>query len=766
MNKKIMWILMVALFILPMMNLPVCAGELTEDAGPVLTDDDPEPAVALDLDQVVDDEGELEPDGEPYYFNYGNIDTSGLAEGECYCKGCQGDTTGDLVIPSTITDEHNHKVYTVVGVEGFSGKTGFTSVKFPEGLRVIKSGAFSNCTGLTGDLNIPDSVTEIETDAFYGCTGLTGKLKLPSNLAKIGDRVFQNCAFTGTLDLPKGLKEIGSSAFNGCSGFTGTLVIPESVNSLRGSAFKGCTGFKNTLTIPAALSVVGSEAFNGCTGFTGLVISKGVTTINSEAFLNCTGMTGTLVLPDTLTKINYGAFKNCSFTGDLTIPEGITSVADETFACPGIDGTLTIPQSVTTVDTWTFSGMLKVKRIINNSDKRLLLVPNFIDRNDKETFFLNTATQEKVYAINENDEINELPKGTFLRNGEYKIAVTGVSLDRTTAEVNVDSTITLVPTVIPADATDKSVTWKSNNEAIATVTSGGVVKGVSAGTAVITVTTVDGNKTATCTVTVKDNKPAVIKVEGISLDKTSAELKIGGTVTLTPTVTPSNATDKSVTWKSSNNGIATVTAGGVVKGVSAGTANITVTTTDGGKAATCSVTVRSDDPEVIKVTGVSIKKSATIIKGKKLTLKATITPADATNKQVAWKSSKTTVATVSKNGVVKAKKAGKATITVTTVDGNKTAKCKITVKNPIKVRKISLNKKKATIKKGETLKLKVKIKPSDATNKEVTWKSSNKKVATVDKNGKVKGKKKGTATITATARDGSKKNAKCKITVK
>lgn len=596
MNKKIMWILMAALFILPMMNLPVYADELDTDTEMemitdtgIITEQEDVETDALDLDQVVDDEGELEPDGEPYYFNYDNIDTSGdLAEGECYCKGCQGDPTGDLVIPSTITNELNHKVYTVVGVEGFSGKTGFTSVKFPEGLRVIKSGAFQNCTGLTGDLNIPDSVTEIETDAFYGCTGLTGKLKLPSNLAKIGGRVFQNCGFTGTLDLPKGLKEIGSGAFNGCSGFTGTLVIPESVNSLNGSAFKECTGFKNTLTIPATLSVVGSEAFNGCTGFTGLVISKGVTTINSQAFLNCTGMTGTLVLPDTLTDINYGAFKNCSFTGDLTIPEGITSVGDEAFACPGIDGTLTIPQSVTTVDTWTFSGMLKVKRIINNSDKRLLLVPNFIDRDDKETFFLNTATQEKVYAIDENDEINELPKGTFLRNGEYKIAVTGVS----------------------------------------------------------------------------------------------------------------------------------------------------------------------------------IKKSATIIKGKKLTLKATITPADATNKQVAWKSSKTTVATVSKNGVVKAKKAGKATITVTTVDGNKTAKCKITVKNPIKVRKISLNKNKATIKKGETLKLKVKIKPSDATNKAVTWKSSNKKVATVDKNGKVKGKKKGTATITATARDGSKKNAKCKITVK
>lgn len=103
--------------------------------------------------------------------------------------------------------------------------------------------------------------------------------------------------------------------------------------------------------------------------------------------------------------------------------------------------------------------------------------------------------------------------------------------------------------------------------------------------------------------------------------------------------------------------------------------------------------------------------------------------------------------------------------TVTTEDGKKTAKCKITVKNPVNVKSVKLNKKTVSIKKGKTVKLKATLNPTNATNKKVTWKSSNKKVATVTSSGVVKGVKKGTATITVTTADGKKK-ASCKVTVK
>ncbi len=166
----------------------------------------------------------------------------------------------------------------------------------------------------------------------------------------------------------------------------------------------------------------------------------------------------------------------------------------------------------------------------------------------------------------------------------------------------------------------------------------------------------------------------------------------------------------------------------------------------------------------IPVNGVKLsKKKASIVKGKKMTLKATVTPSNATNKSVTWTSSNTKVATVNSKGVVTAKKPGTTNITATTVDGKKTATCKVTV--TISVKKVTLNKTTASLKRGKKLTLKATINPKNASNKNVTWKSSNKKVATVDKNGVVKGLKKGTTTITVTTKDG-KKTATCKVRVK
>ena len=166
------------------------------------------------------------------------------------------------------------------------------------------------------------------------------------------------------------------------------------------------------------------------------------------------------------------------------------------------------------------------------------------------------------------------------------VAVTSVSVDAT-ASVNVGKTTTLTAAVSPDNATNKNVTWASSNESIATVDENGVVTGVSAGEATITVTSVaDDTKTATCTVTV-----TTVAVTGVSVDAT-ASVNVGKTTTLTAAVSPDNATNKNVTWASSNESIATVDENGVVTGVSAGEATITVTSVaDDTKTATCTVTV-------------------------------------------------------------------------------------------------------------------------------------------------------------------------------
>ena len=169
----------------------------------------------------------------------------------------------------------------------------------------------------------------------------------------------------------------------------------------------------------------------------------------------------------------------------------------------------------------------------------------------------------------------------------------------------------------------------------------------------------------------------------------------------------------------------------------------------------------------VKVKSVSLtKKSSSLIKGKTLALKATISPSNATNKNVSWKSSNKKVATVNANGVVKGISKGKVTITVTTKDGSKKAYCVVTVTNPVvKVKSVKLSKKSATVKKGKTFKLKATVTPSNAANKSVSWSSSNKKIATVSSSGIIKGIKAGKATITVTTKDGKKK-ATCKVTVK
>ena len=270
-----------------------------------------------------------------------------------------------------------------------------------------------------------------------------------------------------------------------------------------------------------------------------------------------------------------------------------------------------------------------------------------------------------------------------------RVPVTGVTLNKTAEELTVGDELALLATVMPENATNKACTWASSDAEVASVSETGVVTALGVGEATVTVTTEEGNFTATCKLTVKaasvPDDPTVA-VTGVTLDKTAAELTVGGeALQLTATVAPADATDKTVAWTSSNEAVATVSESGLVTAVAAGEADITVTTTDGGFTAICKVTVKAasepGDP-TIAVTGVTLDKTAAelTVGGEALQLTATVAPADATDKTVAWTSSNEAVATVSATGLVTAVAAGEADITVTTTDGGFTAICKVTVK--------------------------------------------------------------------------------------
>ena len=235
-----------------------------------------------------------------------------------------------------------------------------------------------------------------------------------------------------------------------------------------------------------------------------------------------------------------------------------------------------------------------------------------------------------------------------------------------------DEPKTLTATVTPANASDKTVTWSSSNESVATVDQNGNVTAVGKGTAIITCTTNDGGFTADCTVTV------TLPVTGVTLDPTELSMKVGDTPkTLTATVSPDNAGDKTIIWSSSDDTVAKVE-NGVVQAIAKGTAVITVTTNDGGFTATCNVTV-TQPVKKVSLTPTTIFMT---VGNAPQTLTATVDPDNASNKTVTWSSSNDTVATVDQYGKVTAVGTGTAVITVITEDGSFTASCTVNVIDP------------------------------------------------------------------------------------
>lgn len=260
-------------------------------------------------------------------------------------------------------------------------------------------------------------------------------------------------------------------------------------------------------------------------------------------------------------------------------------------------------------------------------------------------------------------------------------------------------------------------------------------------------------------VQVEGQTPPVVNVTSVTLNRTSLLLNVKGSATLKATVKPGNATNKTVRWSSDKPGIATVV-NGVVKAKKAGTAIITAQA--GGKKATCKVTVK------VPVSKVMLnKKSLTLGVGEKFTLKAAVSPRNATSKKITWKLSNKKKIVTMKNGKLVAKKKGTVTVTAT-ADGKK-ATCKVTVKAaPDKKAKVTLNKKSVKLKVKKTFQIKAKIsgKKYGCNVFKYTVDKKGKKAVKVDKNGKVTAKKKGKATITVKPYNGKGKSAKLKVTVK
>ena len=332
------------------------------------------------------------------------------------------------------------------------------------------------------------------------------------------------------------------------------------------------------------------------------------------------------------------------------------------------------------------------------------------------------------------------------------VPITGIRFSNSKETILVGSTQKLSVIVTPSNASNQSLSYTSSNSNVATVDSEGNVKGITVGEAYITVSAAGYQAVANIKVI------NTISLNSISISK-NIQLKEQSSSTLNVTFNPSNATNKKVTWKSSNPNVATVDSSGNVKAIAPGTATITVISSDGGKVATCNVEVIALSK---KLTGISLNKTElTMELDAAETLTVNFNPEYAENKNIKWSSSNTKIAKVS-NGKITPVKPGKVEIKAVSEDGNYEAVCQVTVLSP-PIESIKFAQTKQSVALGSTITLKTVSTPTDTAINNPIWTSSDETVATV-KDGVLTALKLGTTIITISNEDGSIK-AETTITV-
>ena len=534
----------------------------------------------------------------------------------------------------------------------FSGCKNLKNVSFEAGTTVIAYKLFSNCTGLE-KITIPDTVTTIKGYAFYECSNLK-EIQIGNGLKEIGDSVFYECTSLQKVLFPDTVNSMGTSIFYNCINLT-EVHLPNIRQNIMANTFYNCKKL-TTINFPSTLTTIGDSAFYGCESLPEAILPSGVEKIESNAFKNCKSLKKAVV-PDTVSSIGSSAFYGCEALTDITLGSKLKKIDSQTFyGCTALPS-IVIPYNVTTIGDSAFVNCTKLTQITVPRNTASI-ESNVFSYPRKMTMYGPSGCYAQTYA-----------NGKGIKYVAQDIHATSIRLDITNKTAEYYDEFQLTATIAPQNFTD-AVTWTSSNEDVATVSDTGYVEVCGVGTAVITVTA--GNVKAACTVTV----PQLI--DWIEFDEDEIELKSGETYQLRPDISPSNATNKKLKYTSSDTKVAEVSASGLVTAKSEGEARIRAAATDGSdEYAVCYVTVTGK----AKVTGITLNQtSATLGRGKKLALKAAISPSYASNKKVVWKSANTKVATVDGSGNVTAKAPGRTKITVTSAENSSyQASCTVTV---------------------------------------------------------------------------------------
>ncbi len=534
----------------------------------------------------------------------------------------------EIYLPKSLNQDTGSRWYGGAGGP-FACCDNLKSVKYEAGLTAIPSAFFQDCSGLE-EIVLPDSITVIRSNTFLRCGNLK-RIVIPDSVTEIGGAAFKGCVALKAVQIPDTVTDMGIEIFSGCTNLT-EVHLPNKLENLPQSTFYNCkklaaANFPSTLkeieryafygcealpqaVLPDTVTSIGSEAFYGCEALTDVTLGSGLKVINSKTFCGCTSLTS-VVLPYQVASVEDSAFVNCTSLAKITIPRKTTSIASNAFSYPK---KLTVygPTGSYAQQYASQKGIKFVAQDIRATSVRLNVTGKTMEKWDEFQLMATVAPQnftdeiiwtssdENVATVSEDGYVEACGGGQAViavKAGAAKATCTvtvkqyvnWIEFSDGNISMKAGETRQLAVTISPENATDKRLEYTSSNPAVATVSASGVVTAKKQGETTITAKAKDGSgEYDTCYVTVT----GAAKVTGISLNRTSAVVKKGKTLTLQAKITPDYAANKKVTWKSSNTKVATVDGKGKVTGKAAGRATITVISSENSSCkASCTVTV-------------------------------------------------------------------------------------------------------------------------------------------------------------------------------
>ncbi|MEG2774526.1 MAG: leucine-rich repeat protein [Acetivibrio sp.] len=581
-----------------------------------------------------------------------NLQSVELNHGLNEIQGCafyNCDALMQITIPDSVTYLGNGTYDRGI----FESCDNLTMVTIGKNVEAISNSCFEECAKLQSVI-IKEGVEKIEYEAFAGCVSLSA-IEIPSTVKSLNNSCFINCTSLQNVKLNMGLEEIQRGAFYNCDALM-QITIPDSVTYLGNGTydrgiFESCDNL-TMVTIGKNVEAISNSCFEECAKLQSVIIKEGVEKIEYEAFAGCVSLSA-IEIPSTVKSLNNSCFINCTSLQNVKLNMGLEEIQSGAFYNCDALMQITIPNSV------TYLGNNEYARGIFESCDNLYFVtiPNsvvriigdLIGKSKNATIKGYEGTVAQKYALK-----YEIPFTSLL-----SIPLTSFTFTSKEVEIISGTEMQLDYSISPKETTDVIV-WKSSNNDIVEVDSIGRIKAKKSGRISIGVTTTSGFK-------------GNMEINVLESPKTMTfpifqkEAKTGSSFTQRVDM-DGGRTDIPITYSSSNPNVATVNQNGTVAVISKGTTTITAEIFSGLKA---TYTVIGKTPTI---TSVKISnRSKTIEKGKSFYLKI-----KGTGKTANWKSSKPSVAVVSKNGKVTGKNSGKATMT-TRVNGKKYT-CYVVVK--------------------------------------------------------------------------------------